>query len=448
MCVMLSQAISAKEMDVIEYDSPVPRLQDFGLDVAEVAQLVGDKQMILTHPPKTFMAPMPKGKLKEFKDQSFVTSVMVVEAPASKMRKTVLAVAKYKEFVPKQVKSDVIKFEKNKVLTDNKAIIDAPIFKMRFNFINQHTLENNGDVTIIQRKGPVDSMVARWEFIPLSKERSLAVFTSWTDMGSASFLVRRLLSADPDLERAAPLALGAVVVEEFKKRAEGYPMRPAKEEMPEAPTTPMFAKGQDVSIDTLVKLSEIGTLLFVHKAQWIHNDEGELEFIYVTAGKIVEAPVEDVINTSIKFDRYDEFFHHVHENEIIVHGDNQRTDSFDVDWLLKVGVGILKLKIEYLLGYDWIDPYTLKLTQKSGDVRYMDGVWEYVPISENRTLVVATQASKVGENGAFILRFANKLPNMEMMGAIIAQTMIVEKQAPWIEAELAAKNGTVAAAED
>ena len=30
MCVMLSQAISAKEMDVIEYDSPVPRLQDFG----------------------------------------------------------------------------------------------------------------------------------------------------------------------------------------------------------------------------------------------------------------------------------------------------------------------------------------------------------------------------------------------------------------------------------
>lgn len=429
-----SSAFAKKPLELIEdYKSPVPKLVEFNLNASDIAKLVEDKQMILTHPPTTISAPVKKG-LKEFKDVIFVTSAMTINKPATEVRNIVLDYPKYKDFVPHTERSEVLKSKNGISLIETLVRIDTPIFDIKETIKLQYTLEDDGDITILMRKGVVDASLSRWEFIEISPKKTLAVYTSWTDLGSANFIVKTILKSDPDLKRAAPIALGAVVIEEFKKRAEGEPPLPKLEDMPTKATQPKFAQGKTVPIDTLTKLSKIGTLLFVHKAQWInHPKEGKMEFIYVTAGKVLEAPKEYVISKSTRFDRYKEFFHHVRNNKLISESGNLRDDPFDVKWRLKVGLGIMKIRIKYDLHYEWLDRSTLAFNRTKGDIGHVNGVWEFIEIDSSSTLMMITGVSKVGKEGSLILRTSNSIPNLEMIGTIIAQALIIEKQEPWIE---------------
>ena len=425
----------AKKWEFVDFKNAVPSFKAFNLNVDEVVALVENKQLLLSHKPSSFAAPVGK-KMKRFDNQNFITSLAVIEASEADIRRHITDFEKYKEFMPHMLSSKIIKQEGNRTISEYRSVFKAPIFKIRAKMVTQHTMEPNGDITIVMRKGPVDTSLSRWEFFPINPNRTLVAFTQWTDMSSANFIIRTVLKSDPDLKRAAPMGLGAVVVDEIMKRSEGDPSIPDAKGLPNYPTTPFFAKGAVIPVDTLKDLASIGTMLFVHPGQWVVNKEGKVEFIYVSAGTIIDAPVEDVINTSIQFERYDEFFHHVANNEVIEKKGPKRHNPFDVDWGLKLGVGIMKLDVDYKMGYAWLDKNTLYFQRKSGDITYVDGAWEYIPVGEDKTLMVITGTSKIGKSAPLMLKFANKIPNIDMISGLIANSLIIEKQKPWIEEQL------------
>ena len=434
-CFTFSSNSFAKNWEFVDFKTPVPSFKDFNLNIDEVVTLVENKQLLLSHKPTSFAAPVGK-KMKRYDNQNFITTMAVFEASEADIRKHIMAFDKYKDFLPHTITSKVLKQEGNRTLSEYRSVFKAPIFKIRMKLVLQHTVEDDGDITVVMRKGGVDTALSRWELMPLSPGRTLVAYTQWTDMSSANFIIRQILKTDPDLKRAAPMGLGAVVLDEFMKRSEGDPSIPDAKGLPGAPTNPYFAKGEVIPVQTLKDLASIGTMLFVHPGQWVVNKEGKVEFIYVSAGTIIEAPVEDVINTSLQFERYDEFFHHVEKNVMYEVNGPRRNNSFDTDWGLKLGVGIMKLDVDYTLGFDWEDKNTLSFHRKKGDITYIQGAWEYIPVGHDKTLLMITSTSKIGKEAPLILKFANRIPNVDMIAGLIGNSLIIEKQKPWIEGQL------------
>lgn len=435
------------DMDFIaNFNSPVPKVSELPFNPLDIAPMVEDKQLIITHKPRTIQAPGKNGDIETFENVIFITSLMLINKPVNEVRSIVTDYENYEKFMPRTERSGVVKQDEKRAILVTEVKFDTPIGKMDETLYLQYTQEDDGDITIALLKGAVDAALSRWQFLDAGNNRTLAVYTSWTDLGSSNFIVRAVLKSDPDLKRAAPIGLGAVVIEEFKKRAEGIAPKPKLEEMPSSPNMPTFALGKDIPVEKLIKLSEVGTLLFVHKAQWVnHPDEGEMEFIYVTAGSIINAGKEDVIALSIQFNRYNEFFHHVKDNDMYSESGDFRNKPFDVDWRLKIGLGVMKIGIDYRMHYTWLNDNSLQYDRTKGDIGHINGVWEYIPVTEDKTLMVITGVSKVGKDGSFILKLSNKIPNLEMISTIIAQALIVEKQKPWIEKQLENSQSSITA---
>ena len=403
----------------------IPRVADLELDADGAAKIVGDHMLLVAGKPRDIA--VRHGKTEKVQAGRFISALIVIPKPVTDVRQMVLDFSTYHEYVPQTAGAEVLTADDDSASVKFKLAIDVGVIKIGLGFTADYAFEPNGDVTWHNKDGDFAGSVGRFEFFPLAGDKTLFAYTSWTNFDTAGFLVRTVMKLQPDLLVALPASTAAVLLRAYKERLVG---KPQQAEPLRSPKIPMIGQG-DLPVDELRRLARFGTLAFVYAEQTIQAKNQTAPLAFVSGGALVRAPADVVKRYGTQFSRFPEFFDQVVEAKSVV-VDKRRY----VDWKLKLDFGFLKIPIFYRLEYaDAGAAWPFRVA--GGDLEFIYGAWEWIPVSDTESLVIYTTASTPGKNGASILKFADLIPNNQMITGIAVSTVVVERQAPWIENNLA-----------
>ncbi len=408
--------------------SQVPRLQDSGIDFSKISTITQKHQLAILHESKPMEIVIDDEK--ERVDVRFVSAIATIDAPIEQVRSTILDFSRYKEYMPQLKKSNVRKNDKSGVVVDFKLKFLLPIIKVNLDYTLRYQEEENGDIVWDYVEGDIEGNMGRWELVPLSKNTTMVIYTVWNDMRSMGFWVRMVLNAQPDLEVAMPISTTALVVDALKKELEKTLKESAPKSMFTKSSRPPQISELGVSATTFKSLAKIGTLMLIHPKQQIPKKEGSdpVDLLFISAGRVVQVPIEKAKAMTLKFDRYHEFFDQVDEVDVKEIGGN-----IVADWELELGFGVISIGVDYVLEYNWRNKNTLDFSRLSGDIEYIHGSWEWFSLDNETTLFFYTNASVVGDEAGMILKLANLIPNKDLVLGSSAAAVLAENQAPWIE---------------
>lgn len=412
-------------VNLAEANTSIPRVADLGLDPERTATVVGEHMLLIAGKPRPIHV-FVEQKPQEHNGR-FITALIVIPKPVSDVRQMVADFTAYPQFVPQTAAAKILRHNEQQTSVDFKLSIDVGVIKIGLKFIADYTFEHNGDITWVNREGDFAGSLGRFEFFTLSGQRTLLAYTSWTNFETAGFLVRTAMKLQPDLLVALPASTAAVIMRAYKERLSGALVKPAPVA---SPRIPIIGRG-DLPVAELGNLAQLGTLAFVYAEQTIQAKGQIAPLAFVSGGALVNAPIDTAKKMSTQFARFPEFFDQVVEAKSTYEGKRHF-----VDWKLKLDFGFLKIPIYYRLEYADVGmawPFRVA----GGDLEFIYGAWEWIEVSPQQTLIIYTTASSPGKNGAAILKFADLIPNNQMITGIAVATVVVERQAPWIEKNLA-----------
>ncbi len=178
-------------------------------------------------------------------------------------------------------------------------------------------------------------------------------------------------------------------------------------------------KVREIFDENVSKMLERGNLIIVHK-----KPSPELP-IFVSAGTLVNAPVEKVWKVITDYEKYPEFVPQVEDVKIKKLGENE----IGVTYSLSFKFTVIKLKARYTLHTRLYPPtdvwWTLKKDEKN-DIEEAMGRWELIPIDKNKTAAFYTIYSHLQSMGRLMRFFLKQEPHLEVTIPVSTGSVMVE----------------------
>lgn len=413
--------------------SPVPRIQDLSIQPEKLADIMGDRQLMILHRERPLKVNNKTEKVR------FVTSMAVMDTNISQVRETVLDVDSYDQFVPQTEMTKTVSQKGEIFKTKFHLLLEMPIKNTHLYYTNQYTQKPSGDVTFKLVSGDLSAAYGRYEFIKLNDQQTLVIYTLWTDLVSGfGYLspANAMYSAQPDLKIAVPVSQNAVFMRAIRNRIENSNAnKKSIEDTP--PSTPEIPTFTDKSLpkSSLQSLYNQGTLLFVHRPRLIQNNEDGLDIQFVSAMGIANAPLERSRQLLTRFENFPRFVEQVSSVE-----SRQTEYGYNADWHLSIGLGFLAAGIDYQLDYRWQNQKKKRALkykiQPGGDLDHVYGALEWAPVNSSKTIYFYTVSSQIGKNASYLVKLGNLIPNRQLVIGVSSGALAVEKQMEWINNEM------------
>jgi len=175
-------------------------------------------------------------------------------------------------------------------------------------------------------------------------------------------------------------------------------------------------KDEGIDIQTLEKLAGKGELVTIEE-----DSSGNLQ--NVTAGIIIDAPVNEVWQIVTDYNRYHEFLPQTKRVRIL----KQSGDTAEVEYNLKLAVSVVGIGIDYILRHTHQKPDRIHFELVSGDLAEVRGGWELIPTAGGeKTLAfysVFTDLKSLGRVASFALK---QEPSMELAINVSSAVLIVK----------------------
>jgi hypothetical protein len=197
--LMFSTQASAKPRK-IEL-APLPEKLDIGL----MAPMLNQGELIWVNSNKD-------GRLKQ-------SSIMaIVDAPVKKTWDAVTDYDHYNEIMPRAKKIVVISRENGDAILNYKIDLPGPDFV--YTLRHHHTPMTRVDIWPEDDKGDIKTGAWRWELFPIGGNKTILVYTFYTDIRESSWILKIALKSDPSMEHGINIATGLVTVNAIKRWAE------------------------------------------------------------------------------------------------------------------------------------------------------------------------------------------------------------------------------------
>ena len=432
-----------KEFEFFEWNNPSPRISDLGFDLEELCKIIGDGQLLISHKGRKinlWTNNEGDGEVKTYNNARFVTSLNIFDKPKKELIDYYMNFDMYPKVMEQFTEGGIIKSKGNSHLVRLKQVYKVTILKLVADFRYLYTQEKNGDLSVLLLDGDVGAGVNRTEFIALDDNRTLVAASQWLDLDSARFVYRTIIKAQPDIKPTAPIGASAMLAEQFRmyiEEGDDYIPQEIKN-LPQFPEIPVYTKGS-IAIETLHRLSELGTLVFVHPKQWIQTEKGPKSVEFVSSAAQIPGSLGECKPISSDFTRFNEYFDQARKVEYRdIEGGNE------IDWHFRFGFGIVGVGMNYTINTRWQNENCVFFEGTKGDIDPLHGAWEWIELDHRNTLVVFTAAMQIGDDASWILKLGNKVPNINIIGPIFMGTLIVEKQAKWIEPQLKKNDNNIA----
>lgn len=145
-----------------------------------------------------------------------VTSMAVVETPVDTVWETLCDVERYKEFLPKVIRSRIV--ERGEARVKYEITLDTPGAKA--SAVEEMFQRKDEGALVIKAAGSYSGQMG-WRLYPVAEgRRTVVVHKSQMDVSATNPLLKLLLSTDPGFATAVNLSSVLVRVEAVKQRAE------------------------------------------------------------------------------------------------------------------------------------------------------------------------------------------------------------------------------------
>ncbi len=151
----------------------------------------------------------------QFKQASIMS---IVNATVKKTWDAVTDYDHYNEFMPNAKKIVVLSREGNDAILSYTIDLPGPDFV--YTLRHHHTPFTKVDIWPENDKGDIKTGAWRWQLFPLGENRTVLVYTLYTDIRESSWILNIALKSDPSMEHGINIATGLVTINAIKRRAE------------------------------------------------------------------------------------------------------------------------------------------------------------------------------------------------------------------------------------
>jgi len=178
-------------------------------------------------------------------------------------------------------------------------------------------------------------------------------------------------------------------------------------------------KVREIFDENISKMLERGNLVIVHK-----KPSPELP-LFVSAGTLINAPVEKVWNVITDFEKYPEFVAQVDEVKTKKVGEKEIAVTYHISFRFTV----IKIKVQYTVLMRLTPPadiwWSLKKDEKN-DIEEAMGRWELIPSGKNKTAAFYTIYSHLPSMGKLMRFFLKQEPHLELTIPVSTGSLMVE----------------------
>lgn len=425
----------------VEWKTPLTRFAELDLDPEEISILAGDGQLVITLNPQTLSIwTKKKGCAVNYPNARVGYALMVVDASPEKIRLTVRDLLGT-EYMPLLKEGKILSKKKNHTMVRFTQVIDLPILKLNQKFIYQHTECENGDIAGLLHHGDIGAMVTHYEFFPLENGKTLFVMATWQDLETAGFAFRMFLKAEPAFKTIIPSMGAAAYVEQFSAAATETHMGESESvdgsQLPMEPSIPFLTKNQHLPIETLMKLSELGTIQFFHPRQRVNFKGKILNVPRSTAIARLNYPVSKVKPLYSDLSRLQEYHPLFRGYESV---EETGTDYS----ILKMGfhVGPILLPSNSPIYESWINE-NIKIFRGTGKghVEPLACSTEFIETPDkNTTFVTFTYCGVIGDEAPFYLKLMRTIPMVNQIIAGGFSLLTADHATGWFNLKLGSEN--------
>ncbi len=423
----------------VEWETPVKRFADLGLDPKLVASLAGEGQIVITLKAENIMLWTRKYKRPiEYKNVRIGYAASVVNAPVEKVRATVRDISKVM-YMPLITESKILHKQDNHTMVQYTQVIDMPVIKLKQKFIFQHTEYENGDIAGLLHYGDVGAMVTHFEFFPLTDNKTLIVMAAWQDLETAGFAFRMFIKAEPAFKQVLVTMSTVSSVAQYRAAATEIPMASSTQcdvkSLPAKPAIPYLSTRKDLPLQALIKLSELGTVQFFHPRQILNFEGKVISMPQVTAVSRINYPTGKVKPVFSDLKSFKEF-------HPLFRGYESVEETGKDYSIFKMGfhIGPISLPVETPINEFWIGE-NIKSFYGTADGHLAPAVYgsEFINIPEDQSsFFVVTLGSQIGDKAPFYLKLLKGVPMSDLMIVGGFTLLTADYGTVWLNNKLAA----------
>jgi len=180
-----------------------------------------------------------------------------------------------------------------------------------------------------------------------------------------------------------------------------------------------------IDMKTVSRLMDKGQLVIIDE-----KPDGTLEL--VTAGIIIDAPIDKVWETIKDFEKYPEFMPSTAATKVLKEG----KEGTDVRYKIAFKFSVLKWEVEYVLRHTFVDKKELTWTlvnSKNDKIKTTFGKWQLFPGSKKTTLAFYSAYSDIKSISWVIKTALEAEPSMEMAINSSSCVMVLKALKNWVE---------------
>ena len=417
--ILLSSISSISFAKLISWTDNIPSgIKPFDHNAQQVAAIAQDNILIYSHPAVKTTLPTLKSNTQP--TAKFSTAAIVVPVNSQDVAKILGNYTQYVGLFPTLKSAKVIEQAGNISQVKYRISIPTPIPVLNFNedVVFQHQIGQN-NISSLVIDAPIPYGLGKFEWFSLGDKKTLITLTQWGDLNQPQgFLFKQIISAFPELKLGAPQSTNAFILEALKNR-----LNPKKVT---ALNAGLFPNPQlnSAQVNKIAQVSAnsqqpISIILNPSTVPYTHGRE---TLRFTTTYQYFKTPPQNMQKWTQPMSYKEVFPKQI--KSITMTPLNQQGQ--DAEFKVSVGLGVINIPFDFKMHFTYPKTTENNFYSNGGDLRFLKGQIQFFP-QGNDTLLKMTTTIKVDEKAPFLLRAARSLPYHEMLPAVGANAIFVQK---------------------
>lgn len=428
-----------------DWENQAPHLSDLGLSPRDMAFALDNRLFTFSHPEKDIVLPGAKGP-RRFQRARFVTTVARVDLPVQTLRRNMRDFSTYKNHFPMLTESDVVAIEgANQVVRFRIEVPMPALASFIIDFRFKQRLERDGSISGLLIDGEAKSLIAmlggmtdelagqpvltRWEFLPVSANQSLLVFTYWDRVDLKSYFARKFLEQYPELRVAGPYMVSAGAVESIRQNFSLSTAHPAK---PGVPDWASLARLQPF----IHQLSANGHVGILEPELPVPVTQKQKPLRYASLATRISATPEASRRITTSYGKLPDVMKEIRTVEV-----QDRGKEIDLALGIRFAFMVIRFSLDMDVRNTWVSPERLEFQRTAGQLARLSGGAEWHPVpGKPQTLMLTAAAHEIGDEAPLVLRLAHRIveqiPFAEALASMAVQIVMMERMKPWVEGQV------------
>lgn len=417
--ILLSSISSISCAKLITWTDNIPSgIKPFDNNTQQVAAIAQDNILIYSHPAVKTTLPTLKSNTQPI--AKFSTAAIVVPVSSQEVAKTLSNYTQYVGLFPTLKSAKVIEKAGNVSQVKYRISIPTPIPVLNFNedVVFQHQIGANSISSLVV-DAPIPYGLGKFEWFSLGDQKTLITLTQWGDLNQPQgFLFKQIISAFPELKLGAPQSTNAFILEALKIRL--------SQKKVTALNAGQFPNPQlnSTQVNKIAQVSAnsqqpVSIILNPSTVPYTHGREA---LRFTTTYQYFKTTPQHMQKWTQPMSYKEVFPKQI--KSITTTALNQQEQ--DAEFKVSVGLGVISIPFDFKMHFAYPKSTENNFYANGGDLRYLKGQIQFFP-QGNDTLLKMTTTMKVDEKAPFLLRAARSLPYHEMLPAVGANAIFVQK---------------------